>query len=415
MSDGATRPDGPTATRPVRFSKPMVARDRAESQRASTPLELLFDLSFVVAVAQAAATLHHEIVEDHVASGVLGYAMAFFAIWWAWMNFTWFASAYDTDDVPYRLLTMLQIAGVLVLAAGVPAALEDKDFATVTYGYVVMRVAMVAQWLRVARQYPPGRDHAVRYAIGVTLTQIGWLVRLTLPESLDFPSFIVLAAADLAVPIWAELRTHHPTPWHPDHIAERYGLFTIIVLGESILASTVAMQAAIVESGLLAELVLISVGGLVLIFGLWWTYFDRPAGEGLRASPASAFRWGYGHLLVFASLGAVGAGIEVVAETVHHEVDLTDRAAALTVAVPVAVYLVTVGALHTLVRRVPSERPVVAFTVTGLLVLLAALAAPLLSLKVSILLIALAVASLVAYDLLTRASRAAHPAATESA
>jgi low temperature requirement protein LtrA len=192
---------------------------------------------------------------------------------------------------------MLQIAGVLVLAAGVPAALEDKDFATVTYGYVVMRVAMVAQWLRVARQYPPGRDHAVRYAIGVILVQIGWLVRLTLPDSLGFPSFVVLAAADLAVPFWAELRTHHPTPWHPNHIAERYGLFTIIVLGESILAATVAMQAAIVESGPLEELVLISVGGLVLIFGLWWTYFDRPAGEGLRASPASAFRWGYGPLL----------------------------------------------------------------------------------------------------------------------
>ncbi len=68
--------------------------------------------------------LHHAIAEDHVADGVVGYLLVFFAIWWAWMNVTWFASAYDTDDVAYRLLTFVQIAGVLVLAAGVPRAFD---------------------------------------------------------------------------------------------------------------------------------------------------------------------------------------------------------------------------------------------------------------------------------------------------
>ena len=91
--------------------RPMRARRGDESHRASTPLELLFDLCFVVAVAQAAAELHHAVAEDHLGAGLFGYVTVFFAIWWAWMNFSWFATAYDTDDVPYRLTTLVQIAG----------------------------------------------------------------------------------------------------------------------------------------------------------------------------------------------------------------------------------------------------------------------------------------------------------------
>ena len=138
----------------------MMARDREQEYRSSTPLELFYDLCFVVAVAQAGSQLHHGLgAGPHAGSAwleLLRYAMLFFAIWWAWINFTWFASAYDTDDVFYRLLTLLQMAGVLVLAAGVPAAFESFDFTIMTFGYVIMRVAMIAQWIRVWFEYPPG-------------------------------------------------------------------------------------------------------------------------------------------------------------------------------------------------------------------------------------------------------------------
>ena len=104
----------------------MEGRDPDEPHRAATPLELFFDLCFVVAVAQAAVALHHELADGHLIEGTVAYLMVFFAIWWAWMGFTWFASAYDTDDVLYRLLTFFQIAGVLVIAAGVPRAFESR-------------------------------------------------------------------------------------------------------------------------------------------------------------------------------------------------------------------------------------------------------------------------------------------------
>ena len=183
---------------------------------------------------------------------MVGYATVFFAIWWAWMNFTWFASAYDTDDVAYRLTTLVQIAGALILAAGVPDAMDGSDFAVITLGYVVMRLAMVTQWLRAAGADPAHRRGALRFAVGIAVVQVGWVLRLALPEGLGIAGFLLLVAAELAVPIWAERAA--PTTWHPRHIAERYGLFTLIVLGESVLAATLAIQTALDEDAALADL-----------------------------------------------------------------------------------------------------------------------------------------------------------------
>ena len=129
----------------------MPARDSSESHRASTPLELFFDLCFVVAIAQAASSLHHSLEEDHIRDALIGYPMVIFAIWWAWMNFTWFATSFGTDDWLYRLLTFVQMGGVLVLAAGIGPAFEERDFTVLILSYVVMRVAMVTQWLRASR------------------------------------------------------------------------------------------------------------------------------------------------------------------------------------------------------------------------------------------------------------------------
>jgi low temperature requirement protein LtrA len=376
----------------------MGPRDRDEPHRSATPLELLFDLCFVVAVAQAADHLHHALVRGHIADAVVGYGSVFFAIWWAWMNFTWFASAYDTDDVPYRLLTLLQIGGVLLLAAGVPAAFDRRDFTVVTAGYVLMRVAMVTQWLRVAHDHPAGRTTTLRYATGIGVLQLGWLSLLAMPMSWRGIGFLLLAAGELAVPVWAE-RSGQPTAWHPGHIAERYGLFTLIVLGECVLAATTTVQAAIGTRGLSPSLAVVAAGGLVLLFALWWSYFDRPAAVGLRASPRSAFGWGYWHLLVFASLAAVGAGLQVVAETVDHHGSLSGRAAALTLAVPVALFLVVLGLLHSWVYRYRGERAVARFSVTALLVVLAAVATPPLPLALTVALVGVIAAGLVAADI----------------
>ncbi|MBC9729557.1 low temperature requirement protein A [Streptomyces sp. TRM68367] len=331
----------PHDRRPLRR---LTARGRDEGHRAATPLELFFDLCFVVAVAQAGIQLVHAVAEGHPGEGILNYAMVFFAIWWAWMNFTWFASAYDNDDALYRVVTLVQIAGVLVLAAGVSRAFEDHDFLAVWLGYVIMRVALTAQWLRAARSAKgPERTTALRYAGGVLLCQVGWLGLLVLPEGARPWVFLVMAILEMCVPLFAE--KDRATTWHPHHIAERYGLFTIIVLGETIAAATVGVKSGIEENDALGELLPIAAGGLLIIFAAWWIYFVVPVHGHLRSN-RQAFLWGYGHYLVFAPAAAIGAGLEVAVEQAVGKAHISTLAASSAVTLPTALYLLTVWALH---------------------------------------------------------------------
>ncbi|MEU8760864.1 low temperature requirement protein A [Streptomyces sp. NPDC048659] len=324
---------------------PLTSRSREESHRASTPLELFFDLCFVVAVAQAGAELVHAVAEGHAGSGVVNYAMVFWAIWWAWMNFTWFASAYDNDDVLYRVVTLVQIAGVLVLAAGVSRAFEDHDFTVVYIGYVVMRLALSSQWLRAAHHTtdPTERTMCLRYAGGVVACQVGWVALLLVPENARLWVFLVMALAEMAVPMYAEKDVN--SEWHPHHIAERYGLFTIIVLGESIAAATVAVKSGVTENDALRELLPIAAGGLLIVFAAWWIYFVAPAHDRL-ADNHKGFLWGYGHFLIFTSAAAIGAGLEIAVEQAVGKAHISTLAASSAVTIPTAVFLLSVWLLH---------------------------------------------------------------------
>ncbi|WP_444951414.1 low temperature requirement protein A [Micromonospora ureilytica] len=353
----------PRSVRP--FYRPMRPHRRDEPHRTATPLELFFDLCFVVAVAQAAGNLHHDVSEGHLGHALTRYLMVFFAIWWSWMNFTWFASAYDTDDDLYRITTLVQIAGALIIAAGVTQGFTDGDFAVITYGYVVMRLAAVVHWSRAAIGDPAHRAAARRYAIGVTVVQLGWLLRLLLPGEWGIAAFVLLALADLLVPAVAE--RPGMTPWHPAHITERYGLFTLIVLGEAVGAVSLTIQ-----DGLDAgehDLWSLAAAGAVIVFALWWLYFDRP-NEAPDRQPYSLI-WGYGHYLIFAAIAAVGAGLSVSVDYERHLAHISERIAGYAVAVPIAVFLLTVWLLH--VRRQQHGAVVVAFPVVALLALLAPL------------------------------------------
>jgi low temperature requirement protein LtrA len=321
----------------------MRPRSPEEAHRAATPLELFFDLVFVVAVAQAGLALHHSLAEGHILEGIIGYTAVFFAIWWAWMNFTWFASAYDCNDVPYRVATFVQLAGALILAAGVPQAFEG-DYSIVVVGYVVMRLAMVTQYLRAGRSNPSRWPTAVRYAVGVTACQIGWIILLSFQGLWWHPFvFVGLGIVELLVPAWGERAG--ATSWHPGHIAERYGLFTIIVLGESILATSLGIQAAVEAGEFSADLITIIIGGLLIIFSMWWVYFDWSM-EGMLTSLRRAFGWGYGHFLVFGSAAAVGAGLAVAIDQALHHAEIGVVEAGAAVAIPVAIFLLVLWGLH---------------------------------------------------------------------
>jgi low temperature requirement protein LtrA len=325
-----------------RVIRPLTPRDPVAEHRTATPLELFFDLVSVVAVALAAEYLHEGLAHGQVSQSIFRYFIAFFGLWWAWVNFTWFASAYDSDDVIYRLFVFVTMTGALILAAGIPGFFEHLDRGLTVLGYVVMRLALVTQWIRVARSDLPRRRTATRYAVGVTLCQLGWVATIVWPD-LWGPVLFVLGPAEFLVPWWAE--SAGATPWHPRHILERYGLFMIIVLGESVLAGSLAIQSATDGSQLSGELLQIIAGGLLIVYSLWWIYFDRPQ-DRLLASTRTALIWGYVHLLIFGSVAAVGAGLALTIEASAGPVELGPVATSLAIAVPIAIFLLSLLALH---------------------------------------------------------------------
>ena len=385
----------------------MVGRNTGEKPRTSTPLELLFDLTLVVAFAQAGNESSHLIAEGHVAAAIWAFAFVMFGVIWAWINFSWFASAFDTDDWFYRVTTMVQMVGVLVLALGIRPVFESIDHGEPldngvgVAGYVVMRVAMLAQWTRVAIQDPTHRRNALTYIVSISIAQVGWVLTGVFSMTLELivPAVLLLFLIELTGPVLAE-RKDAGTPWHPHHIAERYGLLMIITLGEGILGTIAAVSVLVGESEWSAEAVLISVAGVGLTFGLWWNYFIIPSAQVLERHRRRSFAWGYGHIPLFAATAAVGAGLHVAAYVVGGDAAIGVVGAVLATAIPVAIATITYFALYSfLVREFDPFHVTLALGTLAVLAVAVLLAANGVSLGWSLIVVMLApVVTIVGYE-----------------
>jgi low temperature requirement protein LtrA len=337
----------------------LAGRDPGEEHRASTPLELLFDLTFAVAFGVAANELAHYVADDRVWSGVAGFSFACFAVAWAWINYSWFASAYDTDDWVMRLATMVQMVGVILLALGLEPAFASIDHGDVlnnrvmVAGYVVMRVPMVFLWARAARHDPPRRQAAMTYIWTISVAQAFWVVLaiVDLPIGETFAFAALLIGIEMLGPFLAE-RRYGGTPWHAHHIAERYGLLVIITLGEGIIGTVASINAVVHGStGWSLEAGVVAFAGVGLIFATWWTYFAIPWADVLAVHRERSFVWGYGHIVVFASLAAIGGGLHVAASYLDHETTIGLTGTVLATAIPVAIYIFTLYGLYSVFMR----------------------------------------------------------------
>ena len=283
--------------------RPMSGRDPEERGRSATPVELLYDLTYVIAFAAAAEELAHGVSLGHLWPALGAYAFAIFAVTWAWMNFTWFASAYGNDDAMFRVATLVQMIGVVILIFGLPVSFEaaahgeSPNNMLMVLGYVVMRVPLIALWLRAARQDPAHRRIDTAYAVTIAIAQVAWVLSAIagLTTVVTVAILVLLATAEMVVPIILERRLGRP-PWNAGHVAERFSLLTLIVLGEVIAATTSAVTALTGEDGWSPAAVAITASGLVLATAFWWAYFR----EDLRRAGA--------HALAYSSSSAVSSG-----------------------------------------------------------------------------------------------------------
>lgn len=326
-------------------------RDTDQGHRAATQLELLFDLVSVIAIASAAVGLHHGIAHAHYAEAILKFSFAFFSICWAWMNYSWFASAYDNGSAFFKINTLVIMFGSLVFAAGLPRFFETNDLTLGYIGYGIMRFGMVIFWLLAAQGHPERRKTALQYAIGISAAQVYWVLVIVFAHELGaiYGGLLFLGLLiELSIPYFAE--ADQRTPWHREHIIERYGLLNIIVLGELLLAASLAIGQTADLDHFNPAFLTVGASAFIVCCCMWWIYFIDI--EVLDTDVKTrTFTWGYGHFLIFGSGAAVGAGFAVLVDVIAHKAHTTMHVGVMAVGLPLALYLLAVWLTRDRFRR----------------------------------------------------------------
>jgi low temperature requirement protein LtrA len=290
----------------IRIAPPQLRTKESEGHRTATWLELFYDLAFVVAVAVIAARL----IADVTWPGVVSYFGYFALLWWLWASHTYYADRYDTDDLVYRLLAAGQMVAVVVIAASLSpdAAGSTRAFA---YGYAVSRWLLVVMYVRAFRHVEETRDLVRGYLTGFGVAAVVWTASAVVPDNLRIALWVMALLIDLATP-WVMRQEQARVPLDVSHLPERFGLFTILVLGESI--SAVVMGLGHAEWAVIPTTT--AAVGIGVATAMWWLYFDNARGSVVRrdASVRRTWRptvWIYTHLLLAGGLAASGVGIEI--------------------------------------------------------------------------------------------------------
>jgi low temperature requirement protein LtrA len=259
-------------------------RQRSGEEQAATFLELFFDLVFVFAVTQLA----HHLVEHLDLRGVGETLLLLLVVWWAWIYTTWMTNWFDPDAVPVRLVLIAVMLASLLMAVAIPDAFGDRAllFAGAYAALQVVRNAFIV-WAA-----EPGSD--LRRSFARILAWSGWVSVIWLagavaPEDWRVPIWLAALACDYLGP-YAGYRTpglgrSRTTDWEIEggHFAERFQLFVIIALGESIVVTGATAADRGLDLATIAALATCFVGSAAL----WWLYFDavaRHSRERLRAA-----------------------------------------------------------------------------------------------------------------------------------
>jgi low temperature requirement protein LtrA len=348
--------------------KPPQLRTTEEgSDRSASWLELFYDLVFVVAVAVLGVRLLH----DTTWTGVASYVGYFVLLWWLWASHTFYADRYDTDDLVYRLLAVGQIVAIAILAASMSdgAAGSTAMFAA---AYATARIVLILMYLRARRHVPETRRLVSGYLIGFGIGAAIWLLSVFVPEPFRFYLWAIGLAVEVATP-YAMRRVQAKVPLDVSHLPERFGLFTILVLGESIAAVVAGLSELSWEVASTTAAIL----GVITATGLWWMYFDNLDGSVVRrrVEDLKAWRpttWIYSHLPLAIALAIAGVGLEhAVVEAVAHHSFPTPERWLLVSAVAVAFAAMALNQYATVRPSAPGANlPIVRNRLTGIPVVL---------------------------------------------
>jgi len=285
------------------FHPPQLRTLSEEDDRHASWLELFFDLVFVVAITE----LSSQLVRDHSATGFVYFAALFVPVYVAWQGYMAYATRFDTDDLGFRIAyfgAMLAIAAMAVLIGDVARGERSAAFAL---SYVVLRsillILYARAWRSVTEARPLIRFYGLGYAAGVAL----WLASLAVPTPGRYGVWVAAQVLELSLPPLST-RLHRRIPTSPRHLPERWALFTLIVLGESV--ATVALRTA--GTDWRVDSVAAAVFGFAALAAVWWLYFDRQGDVALRGSTMSVVVYSYAHIPLLIGLAAMSAGLRML-------------------------------------------------------------------------------------------------------
>jgi low temperature requirement protein LtrA len=294
-------------------------KNKNEEERHATWLELFYDLVFVVTVSQ----LSHYLFHDVSLSNFFGFLFLFIPVWWSWIGTTFFATRFYSDDLGHRLLLLLQMGGAGAMAVNISGAFNNT-FSGFALSYAFMRLILVIEYVRVVRTIKSSESAnplVKRYIIGFSIAAIIWLISAFVPiTEIRFALWVIGLIIDFATPISTSKLTSKFSP-HISHLPERMGLFTLIVLGESIVGIVNGMTEQIWDVYSVIEASL----GLCISFSLWWLYFDstgRLPIQILREKGRISLYliWLYTHFPLVVAITAVGVGIRRLVSSEQHSV-----------------------------------------------------------------------------------------------
>ena len=320
------------------FEPPKLRREECEEgERSATWLELFFDLVFVVAIAQLA----HNFNEEYSLLGLAKLGALFVPVWWCWIGATFYDTRFDNDGLVDRLITLMQMAIAATMAANIHHGLDSSSVGF-ALSYIAFRVVLVGQYLHAGYHVPQARALTSWYAIGFTGSIVLWLVSIFVPLPWRLVLWSLGLIIDFATPLTAGKRVAQVPP-DMAHTTERIGLFTIIVLGESI----VAVVGGVLDREWTPISIAIALLGLSIAFSFWWMYFDTvdesPLSGMRKGQMRVALTWLYSHLPLAIGLTATGVGVEKMIHSLGHD---TGSAEKILFCVAVALCLAILSNLH---------------------------------------------------------------------
>ena len=270
-------------------------------KRSATWLELFFDLVFVISVAELVHRLGH-----HVSVLEVGQFIALFIpVWWCWVGHTVYATRFDTDDMIHRLLTFTMMFAAAIMAMQIPTAFKNGSMGFAA-GYVLARLCLLMLYIRARRHVPEAREMTTLYLSGFGLGALCWLVSLLFPSPQRFILWAAGIGIDFIIPWLGRKTILQKAPLDTSHFPERFGLFTIIVLGETILAVVSGLSDKVWRWPSITAAIL----AFILAVSIWWLYFTYIHKADHAGKLGSGQPFIYGHLPLVLALAAIGAGVK---------------------------------------------------------------------------------------------------------